>query len=208
MSDKTFPLKLPELTALSAQYPTPFYLYDEKAIRDHAKRFVGAFKSRFPSFREYFAVKACPNPFILKILASEGLGADCSSLPELILAQKAGITGENVMFTSNETPEKEYVYANLMSAIINLDDISHIDFLERHAGLPRLICFRYNPGPERTGNAIIGNPSDAKYGLTKEQLFHAYQVCKEKGVKRFGLHTMVASNELQADYFVETARML
>lgn len=209
MSDKTFPLKLPELTALSAQYPTPFYLYDEKAIRDHAKRFVGAFKSRFPSFREYFAVKACPNPFILKILASEGLGADCSSLPELILAQKAGITGENVMFTSNETPEKEYVYANLMSAIINLDDISHIDYLEKALGtLPELICFRYNPGPLKDGNALIGKPEEAKYGLTRDQIIEAYAQAAKRGSKRFGLHTMVASNELNPDYFIETAELL
>lgn len=147
MSEKTFPLTKAELEALSAQYPTPFYLYDEKAIRDHAKRFFAAF-SRFPNFREYFAVKACPNPFIMKILADEGIGADCSSLPELILAQKAGLTGEKVMFTSNETPESEYIYANLMQAIINLDDITHIEFLEQALGaLPELISFRYNPGP-------------------------------------------------------------
>jgi diaminopimelate decarboxylase len=208
MSEKYFPLTKGELEGLSAQYPTPFYLYDERAIRDHARRFLKAF-SRFEGFREYFAVKACPNPYILKILAKEGIGADCSSLPELILAQKAGLSGEQVMFTSNETPETEYVYANLMGATINLDDITHIDFLEKSiGGIPELICFRYNPGPLREGNALIGKPEQAKYGLTRDQLFEAYALAREKGASRFGLHTMVASNELDPDYFIETARML
>ena len=208
MNEKTFPLLKDELEGLSAQYPTPFYLYDERAIREHARRFTAAF-SRFPGFREYFAVKACPNPYILKILASEGFGADCSSLPELILAQKAGITGEQVMFTSNETPEKEYVYANLMGATINLDDYTHIDYLEQAlGGIPELISFRYNPGPLKEGNAIIGKPEEAKYGLTRPQILDAYAEVQKRGAKRFGLHTMVASNELNPDYFVETAVML
>ena len=226
MNGKYFPLRKEELEGLAAQYPTPFYLYDEKAIREHARRFFRAF-SRFEGFREYFAVKACPNPYILKILASEGIGADCSSLPELILAQKAGITGEQVMFTSNETPENEFIYANLMGAIINLDDITHIGYLEKAiGGIPELISFRYNPGPLREGNALIGKPEEAKYGLTREQLFEAYAAVKAKGATRFGLileaypaardrgskrfalHTMVASNELDPEYFIETARML
>lgn len=208
MNEKTFPLRKDELEGLSGQYPTPFYLYDERAIRENARRFTAAF-SRFPGFREYFAVKACPNPYILKILASEGFGADCSSLPELILAQKAGITGEQVMFTSNETPEKEYVYANLMGATINLDDYTHIDYLEQAlGGIPELISFRYNPGPLKEGNAIIGKPEEAKYGLTRPQILDAYAEVQKRGAKRFGLHTMVASNELNPDYFVETAVML
>ena len=208
MSDKYFPLTKGDLAALAEQYPTPFYLYDEKLIRAHARRFLKAF-SGFPGFREHFAVKACPNPYILKILAAEGLGADCSSLPELILAQKAGMTGEQVMFTSNETPEKEYVYANLMGATINLDDITHIDFLDKAlGGIPELICFRYNPGPLKEGNALIGKPEEAKYGLTRAQLFEAYAEARRRGAKRFGLHTMVASNELNPDYFVETAVIL
>ena len=208
MSDKYFPLTKGDLAALAEQYPTPFYLYDEKLIRAHARRFFKAF-SAFPGFREHFAVKACPNPYILKILAAEGLGADCSSLPELILAQKAGMTGEQVMFTSNETPEKEYVYANLMGATINLDDITHIDFLDKAlGGIPELICFRYNPGPLKEGNALIGKPEEAKYGLTRAQLFEAYAEARRRGAKRFGLHTMVASNELNPDYFVETAVIL
>lgn len=208
MSEKTFPLSALELQTLTEKYETPFYLYDEKAIRENIRRFTKAF-SIFPGFKEHFAVKACPNPYILKILRSEGCGADCSSLPELILAENAGIAGEDVMFTSNETPAKEYIYANLKGNIINLDDITHIPFLEKTLGfLPERLSFRYNPGPLKEGNAIIGKPEEAKYGLTEEQIFEAYKICKEKGVKRFGLHTMVASNELNPDYFVETATLL
>lgn len=208
MSEKTFPLNHEQLERLTETHETPFYLYDEKAIRENMRRFTKAF-SIFPSFKEYFAVKACPNPYILKILKSEGCGADCSSLPELILAENAGMLGEEVMFTSNETPAKEYVYANLKGNIINLDDITHIDYLENALGaLPELISFRYNPGPLKEGNALIGKPEEAKYGLTREQIFEAYKICKERGVKRFGLHTMVASNELNPDYFVETAELL
>ena len=208
MNRRTFPLDKANLERLVCEYPTPFHLYDEAAIRDHARRFMKAF-GRFPGFREYFAVKACPNPYLLKILASEGLGADCSSMAELILAQKAGLTGEMVMFTSNETPEQEYIYANLMHAVINLDDITHIDYLDTAlGGLPELICFRYNPGPLKDGNALIGKPEEAKYGLTREQIFEAYADCKARGAQRFGLHTMVASNELNPDYFIETAEIL
>lgn len=208
MSEKTFPLNHEQLERLTETFETPFYLYDEKAIRENMRQFTKAF-SIFPSFKEYFAVKACPNPYILKILKSEGCGADCSSLPELILAENAGMLGEEVMFTSNETPAKEYVYANLKGNIINLDDITHIDYLEKALGaLPELISFRYNPGPLKEGNALIGKPEEAKYGLTREQIFEAYKICKERGVKRFGLHTMVASNELNPDYFVETAELL
>ena len=209
MSEKTFPLSKENLSALSIQYPTPFYLYDEKAIRDHAKKFMTAFSSRFPGFRQYYAVKACPNPYIVKILAAEGLGADCSSMAELILAQKSGLTGDDVFFSSNNTPESEYVYANLMNAIINLDDITHIDFLEKALGaFPERICFRYNPGPLKDGNALIGKPEEAKYGLTRPQVIDAYADAAKRGSTSFGLHTMVASNELDPDYFVETARIL
>ncbi len=208
MSERYFPLTKDELDGLSEQFPTPFYIYDEHLIRIHARKFLKAF-SRFPGFREYFAVKACPNPYILKILASEGLGADCSSMAELILAQKAGITGEMVIFSSNETPESEFIYANLMNAVINLDDITHIDFLAKAiGGIPELICFRYNPGPLKEGNALIGKPEEAKYGLTRAQLFEAYADAQKRGASRFGLHTMVASNELNPDYFIETANIL
>ncbi|NLM00342.1 MAG: diaminopimelate decarboxylase [Treponema sp.] len=207
---KIFPLSLARTEQLASQFGTPFYIYDEKAIRANIRKFIKAF-SIFPDFTEFFAVKALPNPYILKILASEGCGADCSSLPELILAERAGITGEQVMFTSNNTPEKEFVYANMKGNILNLDDITHIEFVEKACGnLPDYISFRYNPGPlKQSGvNAFIGKPEEAKYGLTREQIFEAYKICKEKGVSRFALHTMVASNELNLDYFVETARIL
>jgi diaminopimelate decarboxylase len=196
-----------QLDAIAAAYPTPFYLYDERGIRESARALLRAF-GWAPAFKEYFAVKATPNPAILAILRAEGCGADASSYPELLLAERAGISGESIMFTSNDTPAQEFQKARELGAIINLDDISHLDFLERHAGIPDLICFRYNPGPRRAGNAIIGNPVEAKYGLTYEQLFEGYAAARQKGVRRFGLHTMVASNELDPQYFVETARML
>ncbi|MDR1238969.1 MAG: diaminopimelate decarboxylase [Treponema sp.] len=207
MSEKKFPLNKNELEALAQQYPTPFYLYDEQGIRENVRAIKKAF-AVFPGFTEHFAVKALPNPVVLKILAAEGLGADCSSLPELLLADMAGIKGEDIMFTSNETPAREYLKARELGAIINLDDISHIEFLERTAGLPDLISCRYNPGPLKEGNTIIGNPEEAKYGFTREQIIEGYKILKQKGVKRFGLHTMVASNELNLDYHLETGRLL
>lgn len=208
MAEKRLPFSKEELTAIIEQYPTPFHIYDEQAIRQNARRLTEAF-SWAPGFKEYFAVKAAPNPFLLKLLREEGFGADCSSLPELILAEKAGIVGEDIMFTSNNTPENEFISARELGAVINLDDITHIEFLEKHAGMPEFLSFRYNPGPLRQGgNAIIGNPEDAKYGLTKDQLFEAYKMAREKGVKRFGLHTMVISNELDPNFFIETARMM
>ncbi|MCA9056872.1 MAG: diaminopimelate decarboxylase, partial [Planctomycetaceae bacterium] len=188
-------------------YPTPFYVYDEAGIRETARRLNQAF-GWCEGFREYFAVKATPNPHILQILKEEGLGADCSSLAELTLAERIGLRGEDLMFTSNNTPASEYREACRLGAVINLDDISHIDYLQQAAGLPDLICFRYNPGPAREGNVIIGRPEEAKYGFTEAQLFEGYRILRDAGVKRFGLHTMVASNELNGDFFVETARMI
>lgn len=205
-----FPLSHSQLVELAKKFPTPFYIYDEKAIRENVKYFYKAF-SIFPSFTEYFAVKALPNPYILKVLESEGCGGDCSSLPELMLCEKSGITGRRIMFTSNDTPAQEFVYAQKLGAIINLDDITHIDFLKNALGgkLPDTICFRYNPGPlKEGGNSIIGKPEEAKYGLTKEQMIQAYKICKAEGVKHFGIHTMVASNELNPDFFVDTARIV
>ncbi|KGK99813.1 diaminopimelate decarboxylase [Methanococcoides methylutens] len=207
MVSKTLPFTKKQILEIKEQYPTPFHVYDEKAIRENARKLKDAF-SILEGFTEFFAVKALPNPYILKILKSEGFGADCSSLPELLLSEKTGIVGEGIMFSSNDTPAEEFVKAKELGAIINLDDISHIEFLEETAGLPELVCFRFNPGTLKKGNAIIGNPEDAKYGFTKEQLFEGYRMLKEKGVKRFGLHTMVASNELDPSYFVETARLL
>jgi len=207
VSQKTFPLNNAQLELVAAQYPTPFYLYDEAAMVANARSINEAF-AVFPSHMNYYAVKALPNPFILKILAAEGQGADCSSLPELLLADNAGITGEHIMFTSNQTPAAEYQVAKDLGAVINLDDYTHIDFLDKTVGLPELVSLRYNPGPLKEGNAIIGEPEKAKYGLTREQLFEGYALLQAKGVKRFALHTMVASNELSVAYHIETARML
>ncbi len=209
MVEKKVPLTKEQIKKIIEKYPTPFHIYDEAAIRKNAQEFYKAF-SWVKGFKNYFAVKACPNPHILKILKEEGMGTDCSSLPELIMSEKVGITGENIMFTSNDTPPEEFIKAKELGAIINLDDISHIDMLEQVAGIPELICFRYNPGPLKAAgvNAIIGKPEEAKYGLTKPQIIEAYRIMKEKGSKRFGLHTMVASNELSLDSFFETARLL
>ncbi len=204
---KEVPFSLEKIQKLTKEYPTPFHIYDEKGIVENAGRMKEAF-SWIPGFKNYYAVKACPNPSILEILKKEGFGADCSSLPELVLADRAGIRGEDIMFTSNDTPEEEFIKAKELGAVINLDDMTHIEKLERSAGIPELICFRYNPGSARQGNVIIGKPEEAKYGLTYEQIMEAYPLAKEKGAKRFGLHTMVASNELDPAYFIETARML
>ena len=207
MNKKYFPLDRAALEKAAAQYPTPFYLYDEKGIVENARRIRKSFDV-FPGYLEHFAVKALPNPVILKILKGEGFGADCSSYTELLLAEMAGIQGESIMFTSNETPAKEYAEARRLGAVINLDDLTHIDFLDKSAGLPELLSLRYNPGPLKEGNAIIGKPEEAKYGLTREQIISGYALLKKKGVKRFALHTMVASNELSIPYHIETARML
>ena len=208
MTEKTIPFSAEKLAEIMAEYPTPFHIYDEKAIVANVRRLIRAF-SWAPSFQEYFAVKAAPTPALLELLAKEGVGADCSSLPELILADLAGIKGESIMFTSNDTPAHEFVKARSLGAVINLDDITHIDFLEKHAGMPEMISFRYNPGPlQKSSNTIIGTPEEAKYGLTHDQLLEAYRIAKEKGAKRFGLHTMVISNELNPDCFIATAQMI
>lgn len=208
MTEKTLPFSAEQLQDIIAQYPTPFHIYDEKAIVANVRRLIRAF-SWAPSFQEYFAVKAAPTPALLELLAKEGVGADCSSLPELILADLAGIKGESIMFTSNDTPAREFVKARALGAVLNLDDITHIDFVEKHAGMPEMISFRYNPGPlQKSSNTIIGTPEEAKYGLTHDQLLEAYRIAKEKGAKRFGLHTMVISNELNPDCFIATAQMI
>lgn len=206
--NRTLPFNKLFIEKVIKKYPTPFHIYDEAEIVANSKRFYKEF-SWVPGFKNYFAVKACPNPHILKILKSYGMGADCSSLPELVMAERVGFSGEDIMFTSNDTLAKEFEKAFELEAIINLDDISHIEMLES-VGIPKIICFRYNPGPLRkTGvNAIIGKPQEAKYGMTKKQLFDAYKIMKEKGVKRFGLHTMVVSNELDVDALTQTAQML
>lgn len=207
MAGRFVPFTKDQLEDIIKTHPTPFHIYDEKAIRENAAKLKETF-SWVPGFREYFAVKATPNPYIMKILKDEGFGADCSSLPELILAERIELPGPYIMFSSNDTPYQEYRKAKELGAIINLDDISHIPYLEEHVGLPELLCFRYNPGPLRGGNAFIGKPEEAKYGFTKPQLLEGYRIAKEKGVRRFGLHTMIASNELDPNYFVDTAKML
>lgn len=204
---RTVPFDKAFIEELTKSYPTPFHIYDEAAIRDHAHRFQDAF-AWSQGFCNYFAVKALPNPHILQIVREQGMGFDCSSLAELELVERIGARGEEIIFTSNNTPLHEYRKAMDLGAIINLDDFTHIDYLAEGAGMPELICMRYNPGPLKEGNAIIGKPEEAKYGFTRDQLFAGYRRARDLGAKRFGLHTMVASNELNAEYFVETARIL
>ncbi len=203
---KNIPFNEQQIQEFIKKNPTPFYIYDEKGIRESARKLIDSF-SWCPGFKEYFAVKATPNPAILNILKAEGCGADCSSLPELILAEQAGIAKEDIMFTSNDTPVEEFKKAKELGAIINLDDIGLIDPLEQGVGLPDLVCFRYNPGTSG-GNSIIGTPQEAKFGVTREQLFEGFRIAKEKGITRFGLHTMVASNDLNPQHFIDTAKML
>ena len=206
--EKKIPLSEAQLREVIKQFPTPFHIYDEAAIRQNVRNLIAAF-AWAPAFKEYFAVKATPNPTLLKVLKEEGVGADCSSLAELILAERSGIVGEEIMFSSNDTPAEDFIKARQLGAIINLDDISHIEFLEKQAGIPDVISFRYNPGPlMASGNTIIGFPEDAKYGLTRQQIHSAYRIMRDKGVKRFGIHTMVISNELNSDSFVGTANMM
>ncbi|MGE5393974.1 MAG: diaminopimelate decarboxylase family protein [Candidatus Saccharibacteria bacterium] len=204
---KQIPFSKRQIEKIIEQYPTPFHIYDEKGIRDYARKFIKAF-SWNPGFKEFYAIKSAPNPYLMKIMREEGFGIDCSSLAELVIAEKLGMKGDEIMFTSNDTPAYEYKKAVELGAIINLDDISHIEYLEKHVGIPDIVCFRYNPGSLKEGNTIIGHPEEAKYGFTREQLFEGYQMLLDKGVKRFGLHTMVASNELDSAYFVETAQIL
>lgn len=207
MADKKLPFSKEQLESIIEKHPTPFHIYDEKAIRDNARAFTKAF-SWNKGFKEYYAIKSAPNPYLMKVLREEGFGIDCSSIAELELAKRIGMQGTEIMLTSNDTPANEFQLAKELGAIINLDDISHIDFVEEQVGLPGTICMRYNPGNLKQGNLIIGKPEEAKYGFTHEQMIEGYRILKEKGVEHFGIHTMVASNELDPDYFVETAELL
>ena len=207
MSEKSFPLSQAKLEEIIKEYPTPFHIYDEKTIRQNLRKLKAAF-AWAPEFREHFAVKATPNPRIVQVLAEEGAGTDCSSLPELLISQAAGVTGEKIMLTSNDTPADEFQKAIELGAIINLDDLSHLDYLEKNAGLPACLSFRFNPGNLIEGNDIIGRPTEAKYGLPHDQLLEGYKRAKEKGVKRFGLHTMVISNELRSEGLIYTAELM
>lgn len=190
-----------------ASYQTPFYLYDAAAIRAAARQLHDAF-GWATGFVNYFAVKATPTPQILRLLADAGCGMDCSSLAELVLTQRLGLAGERVFFSSNNTPAAEFRLAHTIGAIINLDTPDLLADLVRAGALSQTICFRYNPGPLRAGNTIIGRPEEAKFGATRDQLLAGYARARDMGVRRFGLHTMLASNELDADYFIATAQML
>ena len=198
-----------QIEEIAKKYPTPFYLYDEKGIRENAKAVQEAFAWN-KGFKEYFAVKACPNPFLIQILHEYGIGCDCSSLTELMLSEAVGINGHEIMFSSNDTPAEDYAYCAKVGGIINLDDITHIEFVEKVLGyLPETMSCRYNPGGVfQMSNGIMDNPGDSKYGFTREQLFEGYRILKEKGVKRFGMHAFLASNTVTNEYYPQLAKQL
>ena len=208
MEKKTFVTK-EQLDEIIKKYPTPFHLYDEKGIRDNVRAVNEAF-SWNKGFREYFAVKANPNPFLIDILREYGCGCDCSSYTELMLSEAMGCRGDDIMFSSNDTPAEDYVYAEKLGATINLDDFTHIEFLEKAIGyIPKRISCRYNPGGVfEMGNGIMDNPGDAKYGMTTEQMFEAFRVLKEKGAQEFGIHAFLASNTVTNDYYPVLAKEL
>ena len=211
MEKKPF-VTLEQIKEITKKYPTPFHIYDEKGIRENVKKLKDAF-SWNKGYKEFFAIKATPNPFLISILKEYGCGVDCSSMSELYMADKMGFsandTVDGIMFSSNATPAEEFVYAKKLGAIINLDDFTHIDFLEKTAGIPERICLRYNPGGMFSiSNTIMDNPGDAKYGFTKEQLFEGYRLLKEKGVKTFGIHAFLASNTVTNDYYPTLAKEL
>lgn len=209
MMEKRPFVSLEQIQEMAEKFPTPFHLYDEKGIRENARKLHQAFAWN-PGFKEYFAVKATPNPFILKILKEEGCGTDCSSATELMLSEGCGFSGKEIMFSSNDTPPEEFAMAHKLGAVINLDDITHIACLEETLGaIPETVSCRFNPGGVYTiSNGIMDNPGDAKYGMTEAQLIEAYKILKEKGAKHFGIHAFLVSNTVTNDYYPMLARTL
>lgn len=207
MEKKPFVTK-EKIEEIVKQYPTPFHIYDEKGIRENAARVKQAF-SWNKGFKEYFAVKATPNPFLINILREYGCGVDCSSMTELMLSNAIGCKGQDIMFSSNDTPAEEFIYAKEIGATINLDDFTHIEFLEKTAGIPETISCRFNPGGYfQIANSIMDNPGDAKYGFTKEQIIEGFKLLKSKGAKKFGIHAFLASNTVTNDYYPTLAKIL
>lgn len=207
MEKKPF-VSLEKVQEIAKEIPTPFHIYDEKGIRENAAKVKQAF-SWNKGFREYFAVKATPNPFLINILREYGCGVDCSSMTELMLSDAIGCKGSDIMFSSNDTPDDEFIYANKLGAIINLDDFTHIDILDRLIGIPETISLRFNPGGYFSiANSIMDNPGDAKYGFTKEQLIEGFKILKAKGAKNFGIHSFLASNTVTNDYYPTLAKIL
>ena len=205
---KTLPYDKAKIEAIIKEYPTPFHIYDEHGLRTRVRALQKAF-SWNKGYKEYYAVKACPNPVLMQILKEEGCGMDCSSYAELMLSEAVGILADNIMFSSNATPAKDFEYARRLDAIINLDDISHIDFLAKHGGIPKTICCRFNPGGEfKIGTQIMGNPADAKYGFTRAQLTEGMKKLKELGVTEFGLHSFLSSNNTDNMYYPTLAKLL
>ena len=208
MTKKVPFITLAQAKEIAADIPTPFHLYDEKGIRENARRVNAAF-SWNKGFKEYFAVKATPNPYLLKILQEEGCGVDCSSYTELLMSEACGFRGSDIMFSSNDTPAQDMKKAYDLGAYINLDDLTHVEFLEKVAGVPKTVCCRYNPGGMfKISNDIMDNPGDAKYGMTTEQLFEAFKILKAKGAKEFGIHAFLASNTVTNDYYPVLAKTL
>lgn len=204
---KTLPLSVQQFKKAAEKFGTPFHLYDEGAMLENGRKLLKSFEWN-TGFREFFAVKACPNPHIVRSLQNIGFGVDCSSTAELELADRLGFKGDQILFTSNVTSKSDYLRALELGAIINLDDASHLEFIESFTSLPDTISFRYNPGPLKAGNEIIGKPLESKFGMPEEQLLAGVGRAVAAGINKIGLHTMVASNELEPQYFVETGQIL
>ena len=207
MKKKPF-VTLSQVQEIVKEYPTPFHIYDEKGIRENARKLKAAFAWN-RGFKEYFAVKATPNPFLMEILRQEGIGMDCSSYTELYLSEKVGFSGDEIMFSSNVTPREDFKLAYDLGAIINFDDITHLKFYEKIAPFRETMCCRFNPGGDFTiQNDIMDKPGDAKYGMTREQMKEAFRYMKEKGVKHFGIHAFLASNTTSEAYYPALAEIL